>query len=63
MNIPAKYRTVVYWMVAVVSAASVIGTMFGLIPKEAVNDGLQTGAEIVAFLSAILALRNIKPDE
>lgn len=63
VNIPAKYRQVVYWVVLV--ATVVVGVLggFGLVPEDAVAKGGNIVLEIVTVISAILALSNIKPDE
>lgn len=63
MNVPAKYRQVIYWVVLV--ATIVLGVLTGLdlVPADAVTKGSAVVVEIVTVIGAILALKNITPDE
>lgn len=62
MNVPAKWRTVIYWVVLV--ATIVVGVLsgLGLVPEDAVVNGSKVVLEIVTVIGAILALKNITPD-
>jgi hypothetical protein len=63
VNIPAKYRIAIYWIVLVGSAGFVVGSGFGVIPQEAIDRGVAAGLQLVSLIGAVLALRNITPDE
>jgi hypothetical protein len=62
MNVPAKYRQVIYWIVLV--ATVIVGVLTGLdlVPADAVSKGGEAVLEILTVIGAFLALRNIKPD-
>jgi len=63
MNIPAKYRVVIYWVVLV--ATVIIGVLsgLGLVPQDAVVKGSEAVLQILTVIGAALALRNVTPDE
>jgi hypothetical protein len=63
MNIPAKYREAVYWVVLVCTV--VVGVLSGLnlVPQDAVVRGGETVLQLLTVIGAILALKNITPDE
>jgi len=59
MNIPAKYRKVIYYAAI---AAAVAAFAAGVVTPEQVNAGVDTASQVVALLASILALLNITPD-
>lgn len=63
IEIPAKFRTAWYWLVAIVAAGIVVATGLDIIPTEAVERGVYVGGLILGFLGSILALFNISPDK
>lgn len=62
IQIPAQYRTVWYWFVGIIAAGSFVANALGLIPADAVENGVKVGMQILTVLTAVLALVNIKPD-
>jgi hypothetical protein len=62
MNIPAKYRTVLYWIVLVATVVFGVLSGMGLVPQDAVVKGTESVVAILVVISQILALLNIKPD-
>lgn len=62
VKIPAKYRTAWYWIVAAVAAGASVAELVGVVPADAVEQGLALGVRFGAILTALLALFNIKPD-
>lgn len=63
MNVPAKYRQILYWVTLVVAAAAGVASAFGLVDVEAVEKGAAAATIILGLISSALALRNITPDE
>jgi hypothetical protein len=63
MNIPAKYREAVYWVVLVCTVIVGVLSGLGLVPQDAVVKGGETVLQIVTVIGAVLALRNITPDK
>lgn len=63
MNVPARYRQFIYWVVLVATIVLGVLSGFGLIPADAVETGGRVVLEVVTVISAVLALRNITPDE
>jgi hypothetical protein len=63
MNIPAKYRTVLYWIVLVSTVVIGVLSGLGLVPQDAVVKGTESVVAILVVITQILALMNIKPDE
>jgi hypothetical protein len=63
MNIPAKYRVVIYWLVLVCTV--IIGILSGLnlVPQDAVTKAGETVAFLLTIFAQIMALKNITPDE
>lgn len=63
MNVPAKYRQAVYWVVLV--ARVVLGVLggLGLVSEDAVAQSGGIVLELVTIFSAVLALKNITPDK
>lgn len=63
MKIPAKYRQAVYWTTLVVTVVATVAGALGVIPADAVNRGAETATQVLAVISAILAIGNITPDD
>jgi hypothetical protein len=63
MNIPAKYRAVIYWVVLVATVVLGVLSGLGLIPQDAVTKGGETVVFLLTIFAQVMALRNIKPDE
>lgn len=59
-KIPAKYRKAIY---VVAALAAIAAFAAGIINPEQVNEGVKIAGEVVALISAILALANVTPDE
>ena len=59
MNIPAKYRRYIYAVTVVVTVCVTVGNAFGVIPSEAVEKGVNTATQLLAVISAVLAVRNV----
>ena len=62
MNIPAKYRTSFYYLSLVTAVIVTVGGALGLIDGAAVERGAAIGLSVLAVLTPLLALFNIKPD-
>jgi hypothetical protein len=63
LNLPAWARTTIYALTCICAVGLTVGNAFGLIPSDAIERGVSTGTQILTILSAVLALRNITPDE
>ena len=63
MNVPAKWRAVIYWVVLVATVAMGVLTGLDLVPAEAVTKGGEVVLSIVTVIGSILALKNLTPDE
>jgi hypothetical protein len=62
MNVPAKYRQVIYWVVLVATVIMGVLTGLDLVPADAVTKGGEAVIEIITVIGAILALRNLTAD-
>lgn len=62
MNVPSKYRMVIYWVVLVATVAVGVLSGLGLVPQDAVVKGSEAVLQILTVIGAALALKNITPD-
>jgi hypothetical protein len=62
MNIPAKYRTFFYYVSLSFAVIVTLGGALGLVDGAAVEEGVRIGGLVLAILTPLLALFNIKPD-
>jgi hypothetical protein len=62
MNIPAAYRTVIYWVVLVCTVLVGVLSGLGLVPQDALTKGGETVVFMITIFAQIMALMNIKPD-
>ena len=59
INIPSKYRAIVYGVVLVASVAAIV---FGVVTPEQVDEGVAVALRVISAVSAVLARRNLNPD-
>ena len=59
INIPSKYRAIVYGVVLVASVAAIV---FGVVTPEQVDEGVAVALRVISAVSAVLALLNLNPD-
>lgn len=61
MNIPAKYRTALYWVTAAVMALATLGTAVGIIPAGAIERGVDAGTQMLTLVAALVAVTHVNP--